>query len=155
MIALIQRVEKASVKIKNKIISQIDDGFVILLGVKENDSETETKFLAEKTVNLRIMSDINKKMNLSILDTSGSILVISQFTLHADCTAGRRPSFIKSAKPEIAEKLYHVYIDQLKRQGVNNVVAGEFGRDMQVNILNDGPVTIILDTDKFNKTNIS
>ena len=151
MIALIQRVTKASVSVANKVINSIDNGYAILIGVKEGDSEKEIKFLAEKTVNLRIMSGQNSKMNLSILDTEGEILVISQFTLYADLTSGRRPSFIRSAKPEIAEKLYNLYIDELKKLGVKKVVSGEFGAFMSVEIINDGPVTIIADSDDFIK----
>jgi D-tyrosyl-tRNA(Tyr) deacylase len=151
MIALIQRVSRGSVSVARKIVNSINQGFVILLGVKETDSEKETRILAEKTVNLHIMADDKNKMNLSILDVQGEILVISQFTLHADLTSGRRPSFIKSAKPEIAEKLYELYINELKKLGVTKVVSGKFGGYMNVEIINDGPVTIIADTEDFVK----
>lgn len=151
MIALIQRVIKASVSISNNEINRIDQGLVVLLGVKETDTEKQAKFLAEKTAHLRVMSDENDKMNLSVIDAKGSILVISQFTLAADCSAGRRPSFIRSAKPDLAQKLYNLYISELKKIGVKNVVSGKFGAYMKVKIINDGPVTIILDTDTFNR----
>jgi len=121
MRALIQRVTSGEVIIKEKVVSQIGKGYVILLGIKEGDSEKEADLLAEKIVNLRVMSDENDKMNLSIKDVDGEILVISQFTLFADTTAGRRPSFIGAAKPELAKYLYEYYIDTLKSLGVKNV----------------------------------
>lgn len=149
MRVLIQRVTSGKVTIKNNIAGQIGKGYVILLGVREGDNEKEADFLAEKTVNLRIMSDVEDKMNLSIKDVDGDILVVSQFTLYADTKGGRRPSFINAAKPESANKLYLHYIEQLKKLGVKNVQTGEFGAYMTVEIINDGPVTIILDSDEF------
>lgn len=149
MRALIQRVNNGAVIIDNKEICRIEKGYVVLLGVKEGDSEKKVKLLAEKTVNLRIMSDENKKMNRSILDVSGSIIVVSQFTLYADLSGGRRPSFTKAAKPEIAKQLYEMYINELGRLGVSDVKSGEFGAYMEVYIQNDGPVTIMLDSDEF------
>jgi len=146
MRALIQRVTHGSVTIDGKITSSIETGYVILLGVVEKDTEKESQVLAQKTVNLRIMSDDNDNMNLSILDVKGDILVVSQFTLCADCSAGRRPSFIKAAKPDIARLLYEHFISELKKLGAEKVVTGEFGAYMNVDISNDGPVTIMLDT---------
>lgn len=149
MKALIQRVNKGKVNINGKLKSQIKNGYIILLGVKEGDNKRGAEILAEKTVNLRVMSDENDKMNLSIKDADGEILVISQFTLYADTKKGRRPSFINAAKPELANKLYLYFIDQLKRLGVKNVQTGEFGAYMEVEIVNDGPVTILLDTEEL------
>lgn len=146
MKALIQRVTKGSVSIDGKTISRIGKGYVVFLGVAEGDSEKEADLLAEKTVNLRIMSDMQDKMNRSILDVGGEILVVSQFTLLADTKGGRRPSFIRAAKPEVANKLYLYFVNKLKQLGVKNVRTGEFGAYMTVEIINDGPVTIILDT---------
>lgn len=149
MRALIQRVISGKVFINNQLKSQIERGYVVLLGVKERDSEKETDFLAEKIVNLRVMSDDNDKMNLSIKDVDGEILVVSQFTLYADVTAGRRPSFIGAAKPDVANELYEHFVDKLKKLGVRNVQTGEFGAYMSVEIVNDGPVTIMLDTEEL------
>jgi D-tyrosyl-tRNA(Tyr) deacylase len=149
MKALIQRVTKSKVIIDRKVVGEIGKGYVILLGVKEGDSEKEADLIAEKIINLRVMSDENDKMNLSIKDADGEILVVSQFTLYADTTGGRRPSFIRAAKPELAEKLYLYFIDKLKQLGVKNVQTGEFGAYMTVEIVNDGPVTIMLDTEEL------
>lgn len=149
MRALIQRVTKGKVLIKNQIKGEIGLGYVILLGVKEGDSEKEADILAEKIVNLRVMSDENEKMNKSILDVSGEILVVSQFTLYADTNSGRRPSFLTAAKPDVANKLYEYFIAKLKVLGVKNVQTGEFGAYMRVKLVNDGPVTIMLDTEEL------
>lgn len=149
MKALIQRVTSGKVIIEGKTVGEISKGYVILLGVKEGDSVREADLLAEKTVNLRVMSDKEGKMNLSIKDIDGEILVVSQFTLYADTTGGRRPSFIKAAKPELANKLYLYFVDQLKKLGIKNVQTGEFGAYMTVEIINDGPVTIMLDTEEL------
>ena len=146
MRALIQRVTSGKVTTGGKVIGEIGQGYVILLGVREGDIETEAELLASQTVNLRVMSDSEDKMNKSILDVGGEILVISQFTLYADPSAGRRPSFLQAAKPELANKLYIHFISQLKKLRVKNVQAGEFGAYMSVSLVNDGPVTIMLDT---------
>lgn len=151
MRALIQRVTKGKVAIEGKTVSEINSGYIILLGVKQGDSENEAQMLAEKTAYLRIMPDSENKMNLSILDTKGEILVISQFTLYADMSRGRRPSFIRAAEPETADKLYLSYVSWLKKFGVKKVVTGEFGAYMSVELINDGPVTILLDSQDFNK----
>lgn len=149
MKALIQRVTSGKVSINNKSVGEIGKGYVILLGVKEGDSEKEADLLAGKIVNLRVMSDENDKMNKSILDVSGEILVVSQFTLYADTNSGRRPSFLTAAKPDVAERLYSYFISQLKILGVKNVQTGQFGAYMYVELVNDGPVTIMLDTQDF------
>lgn len=149
MRVLIQRVTSGKVLINNVLKSEISKGYVILLGVKEGDSGKEADLLAEKTVNLRVMSDEQDKMNKSILDVGGEILVVSQFTLYADTSAGRRPSFVNAAKPDEAKRLYQYFIDRLKVMGVKSVQTGEFGAYMTVEIVNDGPVTIMLDSDEF------
>jgi D-tyrosyl-tRNA(Tyr) deacylase len=126
-------------------------GLMILFGVKEGDTDAEARFLAEKTVNLRIFSDEEGKMNRSLLDIGGDALVVSQFTLYADCRKGRRPSFIGAMRPPEAERLYLEYARLLHEMGVSRVETGSFGADMQVTLLNDGPVTILLDTDEIMK----
>lgn len=147
MRALIQRVTKGKVTVGGRVKGGIGLGYVVLLGVKEGDSEKEVELLAEKTVNLRVMSDEEGKMNKSILDVGGEILVVSQFTLYADTKGGRRPSFIDAAKPDIAKKLYEYFVAKLKALGVKSVQTGEFGAYMSVEIVNDGPVTVLLDPD--------
>lgn len=150
MRVLIQRVTSGKVTVKSEE-RKISAGYVILLGIADTDTEQESRLLAQKTVNLRVMADSEGKMNLSILQTKGDILVISQFTLYADLTAGRRPSFLESAKPEKAEKLYRKFIDNLKSLGVFKVENGEFGAYMKVELQNDGPVTIMIDSEDFRK----
>lgn len=147
MKALLQRVKKSQVAVKGKIISRIDRGYNILLGVAKEDSEKDADILAEKIVNLRVMSDEENKMNKSILESYGSILVVSQFTLMADLASGRRPSFIKAAGAETAKALYEYFVGKLKSLGITDVQKGEFGAYMDVEIVNDGPVTIMLDTE--------
>lgn len=149
MRVLIQRVSSGRVSIKNKVVGEIDKGYVILFGAKEGDSEKEADLLAEKIVNLRVMSDEHDKMNKSILDAGGEILVVSQFTLYADTKGGRRPSFINAANPDLAKRLYDYFIAKLKSLGIKNVQTGEFGAYMSVEILNDGPVTIMLDSEEL------
>jgi D-tyrosyl-tRNA(Tyr) deacylase len=123
----------------------------VLLGVQQGDSQKEADFLAKKIANLRVFCDENDKMNLSLLDIKGEALVISNFTLCADCSHGRRPSFINAEKPDNANLLYSYFCQQLKSQGVASVETGEFGADMKVSLLNNGPVTIILDTQEIMK----
>jgi len=147
MKAVIQRVTFANVRVDGKIVGEIEKGFMILLGVVEGDTTKEADWLAKKTAAMRIFEDENGKMNLSLLDTDGECLVISQFTLCADCKKGNRPSFISSAKPDEANELYEYFIEKLKENGVKKVEKGIFGADMKVSLLNDGPVTIILDSD--------
>ena len=147
MKAVIQRVTSASVAVDGKVIGEIDNGFLILLGVAEGDTEKDAEILARKTANLRVFTDENDKMNKSLLDCGYSALVISQFTLCADCKKGNRPSFINAAKPDVAVPLYELYMQKLSENGVKKVEHGEFGADMKVSLLNDGPVTITYDTE--------
>ena len=146
MKAVIQRVKYATVKVDNKIIGECKHGFMILLGVIDGDTENDADKLIKKIPVLRIFEDENGKMNKSLLDIDGEILVVSQFTLAADCSHGRRPSFTASAPPDIANKLYEYFVGELKTAGVKSVQTGEFGADMAVELLNDGPVTIVLDS---------
>ncbi len=146
MKAVIQRVKYASVKVDNKIIGECKQGFMILLGVIDGDTKEDADKLIKKIPVLRIFEDENGKMNKSLLDIDGEILVVSQFTLAADCSHGRRPSFTASAPPDIANELYEYLVGELKTAGVKSVQTGEFGADMAVELLNDGPVTIILDS---------
>ncbi len=145
MRAIIQRVKKASVKIGNGIVGEIQEGLLILLGVRVGDTEKDIKFLAEKILNLRIFSDTEDKMNLSLLDIKGEALVVSQFTLYGDCKKGRRPSFTEAALPQVAQGLYEDFINEIKKSGLK-VETGRFGAMMQVELINDGPVTFILET---------
>lgn len=145
MRAVIQRVKKASVKVSGETVGEIGKGLVILLGVGEGDTEKDAEYLADKIVNLRIFSDKNDKMNLSAFETKAEILAVSQFTLYGDTKKGRRPSFVKAAKPEKAEKLFNYFIKKLKETGLK-VETGKFRAMMLVEILNDGPVTIILES---------
>lgn len=146
MRAVIQRVTHSSVAVDGEIIGAVNQGLMILLGVEQGDTSMDADKLLKKIPVLRIFEDENGKMNLSCLDINGEILVISQFTLCADCSHGRRPSFTKSAPPDIADKLYNYFVDGLRSAGVRKVETGRFGADMKVDLLNDGPVTIILDS---------
>lgn len=149
MRAFIQRVSSAGVSIEGKTVSSIGAGFLILFGVREGDSKREADVLAEKIVNLRIMNDENKKMNVSVKESRGSILVVSQFTLYADISGGRRPSFVRAAKPEVARELYTYFVDKLRLLGIKDIQTGEFGAYMSVKLENDGPVTLLLDSDEM------
>lgn len=149
MKAVIQRVTHASVKVDGKTVGSCGQGFLILLGVMAGDDEKEADKLVNKTVNLRIFEDENGKMNLSSLDIGSEMLVVSQFTLCADCTHGRRPSFTPSAPPDEANRLYEYFVRRLKENGISHVETGVFGADMKVELLNDGPVTIILDSSEL------
>lgn len=146
MIAVIQRVKNANVKVDNVIISEIEHGYLILLGVENGDTDKDIEKLSNKIVNLRIFEDDNEKMNLSLLDVQGSALIVSQFTLLANCVHGRRPDFLNAAKPDTAIPLYEKFCIRIKELGVTNVKTGKFGADMKVSLLNDGPVTIILNS---------
>ena len=146
MKAVIQRVLNADVRVNGNIIGEINQGFLILLGVFDGDTTEDADKLIKKIPNLRIFEDENEKMNLSCLDIDGEMLVVSQFTLCADCHHGRRPNFLQSAPPEQANKLYEYVVEGLKSSGIKKVDTGEFGADMAVSLLNDGPVTIILDS---------
>ena len=145
MIALLQRVSKAEVTINDKTTGDIGLGLLIFLGVFQKDSREDIKFLTNKIVNLRIFNDGNGKMNKSILDITGAVLVVSQFTLCADTKKGRRPSFIKAARPGLGEELYNNFIQTLKERGLS-VATGIFGAMMEVHLVNDGPATFVLDS---------
>ena len=151
MKAVIQRVSRASVTVDGEQISSIGDGLLILLGVAQGDVPRDAEALADKIANLRIFSDSDDRMNLSILTTGGAALVISQFTLCANCSHGRRPDFFSAAKPDEAEHLYEYFCERIKAAGVSDVKKGIFGADMKVELLNDGPVTIILDSMELKK----
>ena len=144
MKTVIQRVTDANVVVDNKIIGKIKQGLVVLLGVSDEDDEETVKQMISKIINLRIFTDDNGKMNLSIKDIKGELLVISQFTLYADCKKGNRPSFSGAGKPEHAEKLYEYFLKEVKENGIH-VEHGIFGADMKVSLINDGPVTILLE----------
>ncbi len=147
MKAVIQRVSSASVSVDGKTVGRIGTGYLILLGVMDGDGKAQAELLAKKTAELRINEDENGKMNLSLTQIGGEALVVSQFTLCADVSHGRRPSFTPSAPPQEAEKLYEYFCEQLRQNGVSNIETGVFGADMQVSLINDGPVTMLLDTD--------
>lgn len=151
MRAILQRVSFANVEIEGVIKGKCNSGFLVLLGIKTGDTEKEADFLANKVANLRVFSDENDKMNLSLLDIKGEALVISNFTLYADCSHGRRPNFLNAEKPNRANPLYEYFCRKLTEAGVQSVEKGEFGADMKVSLLNDGPVTILLDTQEIMK----
>ncbi len=151
MKAVIQRVSRASVTVDGEIVSAIGEGLLILLGVAQGDTERDAEALAEKIANLRIFSDSEGKMNLSLLTTGGAALAVSQFTLCANCSHGRRPDFFSAAKPDEANELYEYFCKRIKLAGVEEVKKGVFGADMKVELLNDGPVTIIIDSGDLKK----
>ena len=151
MKAVIQRVNNADVKVDGKTVGSIGKGFLVLLGVMDGDTEKEAGILSQKIAKLRVFEDENEKMNLSVTDVDGEILSVSQFTLCADVKKGNRPSFTPSAKPDTAKALYEKFNEFLLNEGVRNVETGVFGADMKVSLLNDGPVTIIFDTDTWKK----
>lgn len=146
MKAVIQRVSSASVTIENRIAAQINNGLLILLGIVDDDAQEDITWLTNKIVNLRIFADENDVMNHSVKDCNGNIIVVSQFTLHASTKKGNRPSYIKAAKPDVAVPLYDAFVTQLENDLGKKVQTGQFGADMKVELLNDGPVTIIIDT---------
>ncbi len=146
MKAVIQRVSKASVTVDDKIISEIKSGLLILLGIEDTDGQEDIEWLSRKIVNLRIFNDTDAVMNLSLLEISGDAIVVSQFTLHASIKKGNRPSYIKAAKPDVATPIYENFIRQIERDLGKKVGAGIFGADMKVDLLNDGPVTILMDS---------
>lgn len=145
MRAVVQRVIKSTLSIDGKEYSKIDKGFMVLLGVTHTDTKEDAKILAEKISKLRVFKDENDKMNLSLFDIDGEVQVVSQFTLYADCHKGNRPAFVNAALPEKANELYEYFVEEMKNTGVKKVVTGEFGADMKIDFINDGPVTIILD----------
>ncbi|MCF8111682.1 MAG: D-tyrosyl-tRNA(Tyr) deacylase [Desulfobacteraceae bacterium] len=145
MIAVIQRVKKASVSVEDEAVGSIGPGLLVLLGVAETDTEADISYTADKLVNLRIFSDDKGKMNRSIVDTGGQMLVVSQFTLLGDCRKGRRPSFVKAADPKKAESCYLRFVDMVREKGVS-AETGRFQAMMDVSLVNDGPVTLIVDS---------
>lgn len=146
MKAVIQRVSKASVTINNEKVADIKGGLLILLGIVNEDTLEDITWLSKKVVNLRIFNDENGVMNTSVIDSLGEIIVVSQFTLHASTKKGNRPSYIKAAKPDVAIPLYEKFITQIEKDLGKKVQTGQFGADMKVELLNDGPVTIIIDS---------
>ena len=147
MRAVIQRVSRAKVTVDGEVTGEIGRGILILLGVSKADSEKEALYLLEKTLNLRIFEDAEGRMNLSLLDIGGELLVVSQFTLYGDARKGRRPSFIEAAAPDDANRLYEFFVTEARKQ-ISKVGTGRFQAMMQVELVNDGPVTILLDSDK-------
>ena len=145
MRCIVQRVSSALVSINGKVVGEIGKGLFVLVGIKEGDTEKDAEFLAEKLVKLRVMSDKEGKMNLTVSDVDSEILVVSQFTLYADTSGGNRPSFIEVARPDVAQPLYEHFVNQLKSQGVK-VQTGKFGEYMEIDVILDGPVTIILES---------
>lgn len=146
MKAVIQRVSQSSVTISNKIVAQIQQGLLVLIGIEDTDNQQDINWLTSKIANLRIFADENEVMNLSLKDINGEIIVVSQFTLHALTKKGNRPSYIKASKPEIAIPLYESFVQQMEIELGKKVQTGQFGADMKVALVNDGPVTIIIDT---------
>lgn len=147
MRAVVQRVKKSSVEVDGKVIGKIDKGLNVLLGINEEDKEEDIKYLVDKIVNLRIFEDEQGKMNKSLLDVNGELIVISQFTLYGDCRKGRRPNFMKALGGNEAEQLYNKFVDECKNF-IKDVQTGEFGANMEVTIINDGPVTLLLESKK-------
>ncbi len=149
MRAVVQRVSRASVTIDGQTVGTIEKGVMVLLGVREEDTDAEARYMADKLASLRIFTDEEGKMNLSALDIKGEALVVSNFTLYADCKKGRRPSFVTAARPEKADPLYQSFTRYLSEAGITKVETGVFGADMLVSIDNDGPVTVILDSEEM------
>lgn len=145
---VIQRVSKAQVEVDNKTVGKIDKGFLVLIGITNEDTAEIADVLIKKMINLRVFKDENDKMNLALKDVNGELLLISQFTLYANCKRGNRPDFLDAAKPDYAEKLYEYIIEKCKKENMK-IETGIFGADMKVSLLNDGPVTIILDSDEL------
>ena len=145
MRAVIQRIKESSVKVEGQVIGRTGIGLLVLLGVAQNDAPSDADYLANKIINLRIFEDENGKMNRSLLDTGGEMMVVSQFTLLADCRKGRRPSFVDAAEPDLAAERYEYFVEQVRRQGIN-VATGRFKAMMEVALVNEGPVTIILES---------
>lgn len=144
---VVQRVSKAKVEVESKTIGEIEKGYMVLVGIAENDTEKEADYLAKKLINLRVFEDENGKMNLNIKDAGGELLLISQFTLYADCSSGNRPSFSNAGNPDKANKLYEYFCNRCSEEV--HVEKGIFGAHMEVSLTNDGPVTILLDSCKF------
>lgn len=145
MRTIVQRVSSASVTVDGNVIGKINKGFLVLLGIKSTDTKQDVDYMVKKVINLRIFRDENDKMNLSLKDVNGELLIVSQFTLYGDASGGNRPSFIDAAKPDIAIPLYEYFVSECRKK-INLVQTGEFGADMKVELLNDGPVTIIMES---------
>ena len=141
---VVQRVKNAKVEVENKVVGEIKKGFLVLLGVTHTDTKENVDYLVKKLCNLRVFSDENDKMNLALKDIQGELLIVSQFTLYADCAKGNRPAFIDAARPEQAEELYEYFCSECEKNNIK-VEKGIFGADMQVSLVNDGPVTIIIE----------
>ncbi|KLO21746.1 MULTISPECIES: D-aminoacyl-tRNA deacylase [unclassified Marinitoga] len=148
MRAVVQRVKKAHVDVEGETVGKIDKGILVLLGVGQNDDEKDIEWLADKILNLRIFEDNEGKMNLSLLDIKGEILIVSQFTLYGDCRKGRRPSYSSAAKPDKGKEYYEKFIEFIENKYKINVEKGVFQAEMEVNLINDGPVTLLLDSEK-------
>ncbi|MGH7801793.1 MAG: D-aminoacyl-tRNA deacylase [Thermodesulfobacteriota bacterium] len=148
MRAVIQRVKEARVEVDGEVVGKIGQGLLVLLGVGKDDTEDDVRYLAGKVSGLRIFEDETGKMNLCITDVKGGVLAISQFTLYGDCRKGRRPSFDEAAPPEVAERLYNLFIEEIRKSGIK-VETGNFGALMDVHLINSGPVTILLDSKKL------
>ena len=146
---VLQRCSRAEVRIDGQVVGQIGTGFMLLVGVTDGDTKVEADLLARKVAQMRVLEDAGGKMNLALKDVDGAILSISQFTLYADCKKGNRPSFVRAARPEVAEPLYDYFNNVLRTQYGLHVETGRFGADMKVDFINDGPVTIILDTNEL------
>ena len=147
MRAVVQRVSSSTVTVDGEVIGDINKGLLVLLGVTHEDSSKDVDYIIDKVLNLRIFEDENEKMNLSLKDVGGELLVVSQFTLYGDCRKGRRPSFSSAARPEVATKLYEEFIEKAKKEGIVTQT-GQFGANMMVDLTNDGPVTILLESNR-------
>ena len=151
MRVVVQRVKASRVEIDGQVAGEIGQGLMVLLGITEGDTKEHCAFLVDKLIHLRIFTDEQEKMNLSLADIDGEVLIVSQFTLYGDCKKGRRPSFIAAARPQTAIPLYEYFVEVARQSGVKKVATGRFGADMQVYLQNDGPVTLMLDTDEIMK----
>lgn len=148
MRAVVQRVSESKVIVDGNVVGEIKKGLMVLLGISTRDTEADVNYMTEKIVNLRIFEDADEKMNLSLIDVGGELLVVSQFTLYGDCKKGRRPSFIEAARPEMANELYERFVEGCRKFGVKTET-GTFQADMKVEIMNDGPVTLIVDSERI------